>query len=77
VLESIVELMVYLFVGPLTLLAGSCIVGSVVVALRAVGHGSVTIRGGEGSLRLSRLSDATASSMHDGSTLGINRCRDG
>jgi hypothetical protein len=39
-LESIVELMVYLFVGTLTLLAGSCIFGSVVVALRAVGRGS-------------------------------------
>jgi hypothetical protein len=38
-LESIVELMVYLFMGTLTLLAGSCIVGSVVVALRAAGRG--------------------------------------
>ena len=35
-LEGTVELMVYLFMGALTLLASSCIVGSVVAALRAV-----------------------------------------
>jgi hypothetical protein len=39
-LESIVELIVYLFMGAMTIVAGSCVVGSVVVALRAVGRGS-------------------------------------
>jgi hypothetical protein len=39
-LESIVEVVVYLSMSALTLLAGSCIVGSVVVALRSVGRRS-------------------------------------
>ena len=37
-LESIVELLFGLFLGALTLLVGSCIVGSIVAALRAVSH---------------------------------------
>jgi hypothetical protein len=41
--ESIVELLVALFLIALTLLIGSCIVGSIVAALRAVGHGSATV----------------------------------
>jgi len=39
-LEIIVELLVCLFLGALALLAGSCIVGSIVAALRAVNRGS-------------------------------------
>ncbi len=37
-LESIVELLFGLFWGALTLMVGSCIVGSIVAALRAVSH---------------------------------------
>ena len=40
-LESVVELLGDLFLSALTLLIGSCIVGSIVAALRAVGHGSI------------------------------------
>jgi hypothetical protein len=36
-LESIIELLGCLFLGALSLLIGSCIVGSIVAALRAVG----------------------------------------
>jgi hypothetical protein len=39
-LESIVELLGGLSLSALPLLIGSCIVGSIVAALRAVGHGS-------------------------------------
>ena len=39
-LEGIVELLVSLFLIALTLLIGSCIVGSIVAALRAVNCGS-------------------------------------
>jgi len=39
-LESIVELLVSLFLSALTSLLGSCIVGSMVIALRAVNRGS-------------------------------------
>lgn len=39
-LESIVELLAGLFLIALTLLMGSCIVGSIVAALRAVSNGS-------------------------------------
>jgi hypothetical protein len=39
-LESIVELLGVLFPSALTLLIGCCIVGSVVVALRAVSRGN-------------------------------------
>jgi hypothetical protein len=42
-LESIVELLVGLFLIGLTLLVGACIVGSIVAALRAVSHGSATM----------------------------------
>jgi hypothetical protein len=42
-LESIVELPVGLFLIALTLLIGSCIVGSVVAALRSVSHGSARV----------------------------------
>jgi hypothetical protein len=42
-LESIVELLVSLFSIALTLLIGSCIVGSIIAALRAVNHGSATM----------------------------------
>ena len=43
-LGSIVELLAGLFLVALTLLIGSCIMGSVVSALRAVNRGSVGIR---------------------------------
>lgn len=39
-LESVVELLGGLFLGALTLLIGSCIVVSIVAALRAVSGGS-------------------------------------
>jgi hypothetical protein len=39
-LEGIVELLACLFLSALTLLIGSCIVGSMVAALRAVNRGS-------------------------------------
>jgi hypothetical protein len=39
-LESIVGLLVGLFVSVLTLMIGSCIVGSILAALRAVSRGS-------------------------------------
>jgi hypothetical protein len=39
-LESVVELLSGLFFSALTLLVGSCIVGSIVAALRAVRGGS-------------------------------------
>jgi hypothetical protein len=39
-LESVVELLGGLFLSALTLLIGSCIVGSIVAALRAVSDGS-------------------------------------
>jgi hypothetical protein len=38
-LESIVDLLGGLLLSALTLLIGSCIVGSIVAALRAVGRG--------------------------------------
>jgi hypothetical protein len=42
-LESIVEFLGALFLSALSLLTASCIVGSIVAALRAVGHGSATV----------------------------------
>jgi hypothetical protein len=39
-LEGIVELLVCLFLSALTLLIGSCIVGSIVAALRSVNRGN-------------------------------------
>jgi hypothetical protein len=42
-LESLVELLVGLFLIALTLLIGSCIVGSITAALRAVNHGSARV----------------------------------
>jgi hypothetical protein len=42
-LESIVELLVGPLLIALTLLGGSCIVGSIVVALRVVSHGSAKV----------------------------------
>jgi hypothetical protein len=42
-LESIVEVLGGLFLGALTLLIGSCIVGSIVAALRAVRRGGATV----------------------------------
>jgi len=42
ILENIVELLVGLLLAALPLLAGVCIVGSIVAALRAVGGGSTT-----------------------------------
>jgi hypothetical protein len=42
-LENIVDLVGCIFVSALTLLAGSCTVGSIVAALRAVSHGSMTV----------------------------------
>jgi hypothetical protein len=42
-LESIVELLVSLCLIALILLIGSCIVGSIVAALRAVSHGSAKV----------------------------------
>jgi hypothetical protein len=45
ILESIVELLVGLWLGALPLLVGSCIVGSIVAALRTVDGGSTTGNG--------------------------------
>jgi len=42
-LESIVELLGGLLLSALPLLIGSCIVGSIVAALRAVSRGSITV----------------------------------
>jgi hypothetical protein len=42
-LESIVELLGGLLLSTLTLLVGFCIIGSIVVALRAVSGGSATV----------------------------------
>ncbi len=42
-LESTVELLGGLLLSALTLLIGSCIVGSIVVAIRAVSYGSATV----------------------------------
>jgi hypothetical protein len=42
-LESVVELLGGLFLSALILLIGSCIVGSIVAALRAVSQGSATV----------------------------------
>jgi hypothetical protein len=42
-LESVVELLGGLFLSALTLLIGSCIVGSIVAALRAVSRESATV----------------------------------
>jgi hypothetical protein len=42
-LESAVELLGDLFVSVLILLIGSCIVGSIVAALRALSRGSATV----------------------------------
>jgi len=39
-LERVVELLAGLLLSALTLLIGSCIVGSIVAALRAIGGGS-------------------------------------
>jgi hypothetical protein len=51
-LESTVDLVGGLFLTALALLIGSCIVGSIVAALRAVGRGTVqSVRGGEEGLR--------------------------
>ena len=44
-LGAIVELLGALFLIALTLLIGSCIVGSIIAALRAVRHGSRTADG--------------------------------
>jgi hypothetical protein len=51
-LESTVDLVGGLFLTALALLIGSCIVGSIVAALRAVDRGTVqSVRGGEEGLR--------------------------
>jgi hypothetical protein len=42
-LESFIELLAGLFLIALTLLICSCIVGSIVAAIRAVNHGSATM----------------------------------
>jgi hypothetical protein len=42
-LESTIELLGDLLLSALTLLIGSCIVGSIVAALRAVSSGSATV----------------------------------
>jgi hypothetical protein len=42
-LENIVDFVGCIFLSALTLLIGSCTLGSIVVALRAVGHGSITV----------------------------------
>jgi hypothetical protein len=42
-LESTVELLGGLFLGALTFVIGSCIVGSIVAALRAVSRGSIAV----------------------------------
>jgi hypothetical protein len=42
-LESTIELLGDLLLSALTLLIGSCIVGSIVAALRAVSRGSATV----------------------------------
>ncbi len=42
-LESVIELLVALSLIALTLLVGSCIVGSIFAALRAVSHESATM----------------------------------
>jgi len=72
-LESIVELLVSLFSIALTLLIGSCIVGSIVAALRALSHGSATMnvsilgrmqqRGNTAAQHLLNHSSATLSPM--------------
>jgi hypothetical protein len=46
-LESIVELLGGLFLSALTLLIGSCIVASIVAALRAVSPGSAAVSTGK------------------------------
>jgi hypothetical protein len=52
-LESVAEFLGGLFFSTLTLLIGSCIVGSIVAALRAVSRGRAAVRTGrEGGLRL-------------------------
>ena len=40
-LENIVDFVGCIFLSALTLLIGSCTLGSIVAALRAVGHGSI------------------------------------
>ena len=42
-LENIVDFVGCIFLSALTLLIGSCTLGSIVAALRAVGHGSITV----------------------------------
>ena len=42
-LEKIVDFVGCMFLSSLTLLIGSCTLGSIVAALRAVGHGSITV----------------------------------
>jgi hypothetical protein len=42
-LESTVELLGGLFLSALTFVIGSCIVGSIVAALRAVSRGSIAV----------------------------------
>jgi hypothetical protein len=44
ILESIVELLACLSLGALTLLIGSCIVGSIIAALQAVNRGSAVTK---------------------------------
>ena len=44
---STIELLADLLLGALTLLIGSCIVGSVAAAIRAVSRGDATSRGNE------------------------------
>jgi hypothetical protein len=42
-LENIVDFVGCIFLSALTLLIGSCTLGPIVAALRAVGHGSITV----------------------------------
>jgi hypothetical protein len=42
-LEKIVDFVGCIFLSALTLLIGSCTLGSIVAALRGVGHGSITV----------------------------------
>jgi hypothetical protein len=56
--ENIVDLVGCIFLSALALLVGSCIVGSIVAALRAVSRGSVTVNARK---RASHVAETTVS----------------
>jgi hypothetical protein len=59
-LENIVDFVSCILLSALTLLIGSCTLGSIVAALRTVGHGSITVNTRRRTSLVAEVSDSDA-----------------